>query len=235
MCLELINIIITSFLSLLLIISTIIISIKQNKLQKNISESQNNIQLNIAQDNIKVALYQSRINCYLQIIQAVGVICDNRELLYRMPLNIQPALDALSNGRKLVVKSYIEAEALFDEDVVKLVKDIHDKYNHFVKLLHDMTYISEEEWSIKSQSAIPKILMKLNAQNEFSKTFTNYSSFFDIIRELTRKEKKQDYIDILIEVFPEYQDIHNIETDFQLLYKPKNKLFQLISRYVHLK
>jgi len=233
MCIELANLILTSILSFLLIVSTVFIGIKQYLLQKRLSNTQNNLQANIANNNVKVSLYQNRINCYLQIMQALDIICGyNLHIIFDVLSNndIRPALNNLFKAKELLFKSNVEAEALFDKNTFQFIKSIYDKSNHIYILFCQIFSTPSNEMIRKKEFAIPKI-MEL-----FPSILKNGISLDEPINDFISKANtistSQEGKLILKEIFPESTEIDNILTELKILYQPNNELFNLIKNYV---
>ena len=233
MDLELVNIISTSFLSLLLIISTIIISVKQYNLQKRLSEEQNKQQEIIANNNYKVSLYQNRINCYLHIMQALDILYKyniGTILDVYISNDFRPVLNHFSKINELTYKSYVESKALFSDNVFQYIKNIYEKTNRINDLFINIFTMPSDLKKQKREHAIQKITSLLQSMLingiHLNEPFNDFHSKAKIL--LSTPES----ISILREFIPESIEIENILIELKTLYQPNNELFNMIKHYV---
>jgi hypothetical protein len=236
MDIELINIITTSFLSILLIISTIIISVKQYRLEKTLNKSQEELQIKIARKDIQVSLFQNRMNCYFQIIQALDIIgyYDRHSFLNMFHNNtLQYALEKLSKGRELLFKSLVESEALFNDEIMLYINDIYGKYNKFYsqysEIITTLYDINNQSIIIKLYEIMNKVIPKNNKSNEDAPM-----SYLDLMNAGNDFVEKPEMRDFFKENFPKYEETDNILKELLSIYKLDNELFKLISPYIRL-
>jgi hypothetical protein len=228
MCIELLNIILTSSLTFLLIVSTIIISIKQYNLQKQLNKEHDILQADIARNNVKVSLYQNRMNCYTQIMQALDIMCGNDFNVFIIAIkdqNYQPVLDKLLLAKNLIFKSSVESEALFDINIVNFINEIYQKGNRFYLLTVELfTSVSKNRNTILE-----------NAKPEIHKLFSDIDNN-DPIGDAFDKHRKlksiPDSFQILAGALPGGLELLTIYNELNLMYKPNNDLFKSISNYV---
>ena len=225
-CLDWCNFLVTALLSLLLIIFTIRISKKQNKLQKQINDDQNQLQKLLAEKDVKVSLYQYRMNCYLQIMKALDVIIYTKledELDVYNRGNVKNILDKISEGRDLLFKSYVESEALFNQDVVACIGVIYEKYNRLYSIFCDIVTIPYDEFHKRRLQLLTAIGATSSEPDE------------DIFFKNISFKKTEGSKDVLIAIYPELKESSEILDDLHKVYHPKNELIKMMDKYINIK
>jgi len=222
---EFANFVATSILSLLLIGVTIIISRRQNKLQKNLNDQQSQLQRNITERETKISLYQYRMNCYAQIMEALDIVA--YEKLEDYVANFQTGgLDVvkkISEGRKMMLKAYIESETLFDEEVVTYIGGLYLKYNSLYSRTCDMHMIPDDEHQKRRVILEQKI------------GFTSDDSRENILAKYVAFVNTKEGADFFKEVVPEIVDCLALSKDLADVFRPNNKLFRLVKDYIDVK
>jgi len=218
------NFIVTAILSLLLISATIIISWRQNKLQKNINNQQNQLQRNITERETKINLYQYRMNCYIQIMDALDIVCYGKLENYVVSFYIGGLefVKKLSDGRKMMLKAYIESETIFDEEIAKYVEDLYSKYDALYVKSCDMLMVSDEERKRILTILIPKLGVTQNdsLDNVFVK-----SSFF-----VNTKEG----VDFMKKILPKFEVCLALLNELKDVFQPNNELIKRMSKYINM-
>jgi hypothetical protein len=170
------NFVATSILSLILVVVTIIISWRQNRLQKDINKQQEQLQTNIVKQQIKVNLYQHRIDCYVKIMQALGIMKKQFNLVTLFEViqkNIDTYFSDLSKGTDSMNYAFVASESLFDTNTMKYIQTLYLKYHSVHDILRDCYFIlfenaSSIDFYMKKNSGITNsdteemIIMKKN-------------------------------------------------------------------------
>ena len=184
---EIANFYATVALSLLLTIATIIISCRQNKLQKTINNQQSQLQRHIAERETKIALYQYRMNCYLLVMEALEIACEEKleDHVAFLQTGGLAIIKKVSEGKKMMLKAYIESEALFDEDVVKYIGGLYAKYDALYAKFCAIVNVSNDERGRTQQIADCLILVReldqvFKPQNELLKLMEAYINMKDL-------------------------------------------------------
>jgi hypothetical protein len=224
-CVEWYNFFATTLLSILLIIITVIVSIRQNKLQKQINDDQNQLQKLIAEKDVKVAMYQHRMNCYLQVMQALDIVnyskLEDTIDIFKTE-DISRALKKISDGRDLLFRAYVESEALFDKEVVSLIDNIYRHYNELYCITCNMITISNEEFEKRRVLLSNKIGIKPSDSKD--EMFLKNETF----------KKSANYLDDYVEIYPEQKEYYLILEVLKQYYEPDNKLYQLVKKYLQI-
>jgi hypothetical protein len=228
------NFVVTSLLSLLLIVLTVRISKKQNKLQEQISKQQNDLQDRISNDqnqlqkliaekDIQISLYQHRMKCYLYVMDALDIVGYSKLENILNALNKKNSVDYLtsvSEGRNLIFRAFVESEALFDATVVLQFKNIYDKYNQIYLASCNMIMISDDEFVKRRTSIFEKINISSNLSD------------IDIVNKVRKYIATPDGINSMNQLYPEYQNICSLLREISEFYKPNNELFNMIKSYI---
>jgi len=218
------NLVITSLLSLLLIIFTVRLSKRQNRLQQQISNDQNQLQKLLAEKDIKVSLYQYRMNIYIQVMKALDVIMyakleDVIDVFNRG--NVKSSVEKISNGRDFLFKSLVESEVLFNPDITAYIGSIYEKYNKLYCIFCDIVTIPNDEFN-KRKIQLLTIIGAAPSDSEES-IFLKYLSFM----------KSEGSKDKLIAIYPELEDYSKTLDDLRSIYQPKNDLIKMMDKYIN--
>jgi len=218
------NLLITSSLSILLIVFTIKISKRQDKLQKQISDDQNQLQKLLAEKDIKVSLLQYRMNNYLQVMKALDLIMyskleDSLEVFDKR--SIKNIVNKISEGRDLLYKSFVESETLFDQDITTYIGSIYEQYDKLYRIFCEIVMMSQEEFYKRKCQLITAIGARLSDLEE--NMFLKYFSFM-------RSEGSKD---IMITIYPELKDYSKILDDLRNIYQPNNELINMMNKYIN--
>ena len=228
------NIIITSVFSFLLIICTSIIGIKQFFLQKHINKKQKQLQTSLAKDEKKVALYQSRMNCYLLIMNSIDIICGGNYytiLLSILSKDISFAFNNICKAKDMCYRAVIESEALFDTTAFHYIKGVYDKFYRIYEIFCILLSIPSDKWIEINEALFPLIQILIPNQNlSFSNQKDNYNDLLNKINIITSTPGS---IDAVMEVLPVTIELFKLADELKLLYKPKNELYQLVYGYIN--
>jgi hypothetical protein len=220
------NFLVTALLSMLLIIFTVRISKRQNQLQKQISGDQNQLQKLLADKDEKVAMYQHRMNCYMQVMQALDIIIyaklENMLQVYNSK-NITNILDKISGGRALLFKSCVESETLFNQDIVAYIGNIYSKYDKIYGIFCDIVMLPNEEFC-KRGIQLMTAIGYLDGDSE-SDILLKYYSFL----------KSEGSKDKIITIYPEFNEYSKLLDELCNIYQPKNELINMIDKYLNMK
>ncbi|MCL2561591.1 MAG: hypothetical protein FWE10_04650 [Rikenellaceae bacterium] len=214
----------TVILSALLIFFTVKISRRQGELQKQISDDQNQLQKLLAEKDVKVAMYQHRINCYLQVMKALDIVIYSKlgDVLDVFDKgSIKNIEEKTQEGRWLLCRSFIESEVLFDQDINAYIGAIYEKYDKLYCIFCDMVTIPNNE----SEKRQKQLLTVIGATSSDSKEtiFLKYVSFM----------KSPEHKDIFINIYPELKDYSKIINDLRNIYKPRNELVSMMDKYIN--
>ena len=217
------NFVATSVLSLLLIVATIIISWRQNRLQKNINNQQVLLQRNITERETKISLYQYRINCYIQVMEALDIVSYGK--LEDWVVSFQTGglefAKKISDGRKMMLKAHIVSKTIFDAEIIAFIGKLYDKYSALYVKSCDMFNVSDDERKKRLILLIPKLGFIANdsEENLFVK-----ATFF-----VNSKEGS----DFIKEIVPEYGDCLVLLNELKEVFKPDNDLYKLMEKYIN--
>ncbi|MDR0231236.1 MAG: hypothetical protein LBI82_03865 [Dysgonamonadaceae bacterium] len=230
--LDWLNLIVTSILTIVIIVITFRlgrrqnqISEGQNELQKRISDDQNDLQKLLAEKDVKVALYQHRMNCYMQVMQALDVIIyakleDTLDVFNRG--NIVNALNKVSEGRSWLLRACVESEALFNQDIITHFEVIYKKYDKLYSIFCDILMIPSEGFN-KRRVLIATAIGVLPTDSD-SDILLKYHSFM----------KSEGSRDVMIKIFPELKEYSSILDELKDYYQSNNKLFQMMKEYIQI-
>ncbi len=235
MCINMVdwlNLLVTSILTFVIIVITFRlgrrqnkISEEQNELQQRISDDQNNLQKLLAEKDVKVALYQHRMNCYMQVMQALDIIM-SAKLEDAIDIvnngNVRNILNKISEGRSLLFKAYIESQALFNQDVIVRIGTIYNQYNKLYNMFCDIIMISDEDFN-KRRIKIVTAIGVLPTDSKFD-VLSKYNSFM----------KSKGSKDVMIQIYPELEEYSAILDELRNEFQPNNQLFQLMKEYVQI-
>lgn len=224
-CVEWYSFFATTFLSICLIVSTIWISRRQNKLQKQINDDQIKLQKLLAEKDVKVAMYQHRMNCYLKVMQALDIVCyskleDSIDIFETEDISKVPK--KISNGRDLLFQAFIESEALFDTEIVSHIENIYRHYNDLYSITCEMLTIPKEEFEKRRVLLATKIGVKPSDNKD--DIFLKHEAF----------KKSADYLKDYFEIYPGQKEYYDILTLLTQYYEPNNELYQLIKKYIQI-
>jgi len=217
------NFIVTSVLSLLLIGATIIISWRQNKLQKNINNQQNQLQRNITEREAKISLYQYRMNCYIQIMDALDIILYGKfeEYVVSFQTSGLEFIKKISDGRKMMLKAHIESETLFNEQIVTYIGELYNKYSTLYTKLCDVFMVSDEEKKNRKMLVMQK--MGVTQNESVDNIFAKYITF----------SKTKEGMDFILEILPQLKDCLMLMYELNQVFKPNNELIGLMGKYLN--
>lgn len=233
---DLVNFAITSLLTIVLICYTVRISMRQNKLQKEISEQQNKLQIEInnqqsqlqktiTERETKINLYQFRMNCYLQVMEALDIIIYGKleDIIEIFQAGGMDFIRKLSNGRKMMLKAYIESEPLFNEEVVKYIGGLYEKYNALYLKLCDIIMVSDKELEERQRVISSKLGITPTESKE--NIMLKWSIF------LKTEEGKR----LMIELIPGLGDYNTLLKELGEVFKSNNDLIKLMGEYINVK
>jgi hypothetical protein len=220
------NFIATSLLSLLLIIATIIISWRQNRLQKNINNQQSQLQRNITERETKISLYQYRMNCYNRVMDALDIVSYGKleDWVVSFQTNGLDFVNKLSDGREMIRKAHIESETLFDDErIATYIGGLYDKYSTLYVKSCDMLMVSDEEYKKRHILVKQKLGITQKDSNE---------NFFIKLATFLRTNEGMDFTKGII---PEYGDCLTLSEELKETFKSNNELFKLMGKYINVK
>jgi antirestriction protein len=199
------------------------ISEQQSDLQEQISRDQNQLQKLIAEKDVQVALYQHRMNCYLQVMQVLDIICHSKieHLLQSLDKkSITDYVAHISNGRDLIFKSLVESEALFDISIVQCINGICTKFDQIYSACCDAIMISDDEFARRKKCVYEQLNISKNLSD------------FEIITKYNEYFKTKEGINFATQIYPEIQSAVSATKELSEFYKMNNELFKLIKPYV---
>lgn len=189
-----VGVISSGILSFLLIVFTIWISIRQNRIQKQISDR-----------DIKAQNYQHRIRCYLQMINAFETLSKTHGFTMGFLYDGTPipvvTLNDMDKGKWAMFSVKKEAKLLFSADLARQIAEICELYAEYSQQF-TMFYLSQPKLSDKLKNIDVEKYMNAHRDSktmqEIEKISKEWASLIKIHCLVQDKFKSEEFNDLII-------------------------------------